>query len=227
MIVNGAVRAAPNFHDPDQHTAIEKHVDVAIIGGGGSGAYAAARLRQDYNASVVVIEAAGRLGGHANTYVEPTTNTSINYGVQVYIDYGNARDFFARFNVEVGPPTFNAGPVNNIDIDIATGKELPAYKPPSRNATSNALSIWRDFSKQYESQMLPGFWNFFPSGAMPSELFLPFGDFVRQHNMEAAMPDMVATSNVGVGGIEKVMTLYVMGMAYGVSHWTLVPWPFC
>ncbi len=35
--------------------------DVAIIGGGSSGAYAAVRLKEDFNKSIVLIEKAGRL----------------------------------------------------------------------------------------------------------------------------------------------------------------------
>ncbi|KAH8651390.1 hypothetical protein BX600DRAFT_473490 [Xylariales sp. PMI_506] len=39
-------------------------VDVAIIGGGASGTYAAIRLAQDYNLNVAVIEQQGRLVGY-------------------------------------------------------------------------------------------------------------------------------------------------------------------
>ena len=35
--------------------------DVAIIGGGASGTYAAVRLREDYNKSIVLIETENRL----------------------------------------------------------------------------------------------------------------------------------------------------------------------
>lgn len=35
--------------------------DVAIIGGGASGAYAAIRLKEDYGKSIVLVEKAGRL----------------------------------------------------------------------------------------------------------------------------------------------------------------------
>jgi NADPH-dependent glutamate synthase beta subunit-like oxidoreductase len=38
--------------------------DVAIIGGGASGSYAAVRLREDYKKSIVVVEKAGRLVCH-------------------------------------------------------------------------------------------------------------------------------------------------------------------
>ena len=37
--------------------------DVAIVGGGASGTYAAVRLREDYNTSVVVVETQNRLVG--------------------------------------------------------------------------------------------------------------------------------------------------------------------
>ncbi len=35
--------------------------DVAIIGGGSSGAYAAVRLKEDFKKSIVLVEKAGRL----------------------------------------------------------------------------------------------------------------------------------------------------------------------
>jgi len=39
------------------------NVDVAVIGGGASGAYAAVRLKEDYNKTVVLIEKEKRLVG--------------------------------------------------------------------------------------------------------------------------------------------------------------------
>ncbi|KAJ9419690.1 hypothetical protein FOXG_19613 [Fusarium oxysporum f. sp. lycopersici 4287] len=42
-------------------------VDVCIIGGGATGAYAAVRLREDYGKEVVVVEKQNRLGGHVQT----------------------------------------------------------------------------------------------------------------------------------------------------------------
>ena len=46
--------------------------DVAVIGGGATGTYAAIRLR-DLGRSVVVVETADRLGGHTHTYTDPGT----------------------------------------------------------------------------------------------------------------------------------------------------------
>lgn len=36
-------------------------VDVLVVGGGATGAYAAVRLREDYNKTVLVVEKANRL----------------------------------------------------------------------------------------------------------------------------------------------------------------------
>jgi hypothetical protein len=56
--------------------------DVAIIGGGSSGTHAAISLK-DKGKSIIVIEKQGRLGGHTETYDDPTTGTPIDYAVQV------------------------------------------------------------------------------------------------------------------------------------------------
>jgi len=57
--------------------------DVAVIGGGASGIYAAMNLRA-LGKSVVVVEKQAELGGHTNTYIDPATGTPVNYGLQAY-----------------------------------------------------------------------------------------------------------------------------------------------
>lgn len=44
-------------------------VDVCIVGGGATGAYAAVRLREDFNKTVVVIEKADRLVRKPSTFM--------------------------------------------------------------------------------------------------------------------------------------------------------------
>lgn len=56
--------------------------DVCIVGGGSSGTYAAVRL-SDMGETVVVIEQKDRLGGHTETYTDPTTGFKYDIGVQV------------------------------------------------------------------------------------------------------------------------------------------------
>lgn len=55
--------------------------DVLVIGGGSAGTYGAIRLH-DAGKSVVVVEATGKLGGHAQTYVGDN-GVVVNVGVQV------------------------------------------------------------------------------------------------------------------------------------------------
>ena len=58
--------------------------------------------------------------------------------------------------------------------------------------------------------MLPGLWNFPAGPDIPSELLLPFGEFARIHSIEAIAPLFTVISNVGIGGQENGLTLYVM-----------------
>ena len=57
--------------------------DVAIIGGGASGTFSAIQLRR-LGKSVVLIERDAELGGHSNTYTDPSTGVSIDYGTQAF-----------------------------------------------------------------------------------------------------------------------------------------------
>jgi hypothetical protein len=75
--------------------------DVSIIGGGSAGCYSAVHLR-DYNQSVLVIEQQDRLGGHTQTYTDPTTGKHVELGVQIFYDTDVVKNYFSRFNI----PTF-------------------------------------------------------------------------------------------------------------------------
>jgi 2-polyprenyl-6-methoxyphenol hydroxylase-like FAD-dependent oxidoreductase len=89
--------------------------DVAIVGGGAGGTYAAVRLHEDLNTSIVLIEPKSRLGGHVSTYTVPETNTTFEYGVQSYVRNSAAIDFFARFGVNTQP--FAARRLTTINVD--------------------------------------------------------------------------------------------------------------
>ena len=54
------------------------HRDVCVIGGGSAGTYSAVRLR-DLGHSVVVLERSNRLGGHAETFVDPAKVTDADF----------------------------------------------------------------------------------------------------------------------------------------------------
>ncbi|OAL07107.1 FAD/NAD(P)-binding domain-containing protein [Phaeosphaeriaceae sp. SRC1lsM3a] len=190
------------------------HTDVAVIGGGASGTYGAVRLREDFNLSVVVIEPRDHLGGHTSTYIEPITNTPIDYGVQSYIVTKAAVDFFARFNIST--PPFSAKRLTPLNVDVESGAELRNYVSPSNNATTEALRKWLTIIEKYESWIEPGYWDFPAPQDIPAELLLPIEEFVEQNGLEAALPRIITISGIGYGGIRNLLTFNLM-QSFGPS----------
>jgi hypothetical protein len=188
--------------------------DVAIIGGGASGAYAAVRLREDLNKSIIVIEPRPNLGGHTSTYHIPGTNATVDYGVQSYLPYGPASSFFARFNI----PTerFTPERLTPLNVDVETGKLLSDYRAPSANATNEAFSRWLAITLKYRDYLEPGYWNFPLPQDIPDDFLLPFGQFAKRERIEDALPRIVAISGVGTGGLRDTLTLTVL-QAFGAS----------
>lgn len=72
--------------------------DVTIIGGGSAGTYSAIRLT-DLGKSVTVVEQDDRLGGNTQTYTDPATGKTVEYGVQVFHQFPVVTNYFTRLNV--------------------------------------------------------------------------------------------------------------------------------
>jgi monoamine oxidase len=112
-----SIRTSAGTADPYASNAVEViNTEVAIVGGGASGTYAAVRLREDFNTSIVVIEPRDHLGGHVSTYTVPETNTTLEYGVQSYVRNQAAIDFLARFKINTLP--FAAKRLTTITVDV-------------------------------------------------------------------------------------------------------------
>lgn len=199
--------------------------DVAIIGGGASGTYAAVRLREDYNTSIVLIESRSRLGGHVSTYVVPETNTTVEFGVQSYMDYGPAKEFFARFGIATQP--FTSKRNTPITVDVETGKILKDYVAPSADATSAAFQRWLAIVSKYEKFLGPGYWDFPLPADIPSDFLIPFEEFAKKNQLEAAMPRIIAISGMGPGGIRDDLTLHIFqGFNAAITRGMSITYPF-
>ncbi|KAF4333199.1 amine oxidase [Fusarium beomiforme] len=160
-------------------------VDVCIVGGGATGAYAAVRLREDYGKKVVVIEKQNRLGGHVHAYKPGPNEQPINYGVQAYLDRKTTKAFFKRFNVGlISPDLIDSAELlfATKDVDFSTGKKVdPDYGP--LNATA-ALAAYAVLAAKYQ----PWFENgYFKKGKVPEDLLLPFGDFLEKYRLGSAL----------------------------------------
>ncbi|KAK0387078.1 hypothetical protein NLU13_5391 [Sarocladium strictum] len=181
--------------------------DVLVIGGGASGAHAAVRLRDDYGLSVALIEKQDILGGHVNSYTDPETGDVYNYGVQTFVETGNATGFVNRFGIEtMAPPRV---PLTTQYIDFETATKL-SYTGPTSAEQRAALEIYLALCEKYEHMLYPGYWEFPEPEDIPEELLMNFGDFAKKHGMEAAVPIIWRVGAMGLGDATKHMTFYVM-----------------
>ncbi|PKS09627.1 hypothetical protein jhhlp_004246 [Lomentospora prolificans] len=181
--------------------------DVAIIGGGASGAHAAVLLKEDYGKSIVVVEKQGRLGGHVATHEDDNGNT-YEYGVQSYLDYGEALAFFERFNVTTGTPA--RVPLTSVYADFSTGLNVTDFVAPANDARLEALTRFLEAVAPYEDMILPGYWNFPASEDIPEDLLIPFGEFAKKYDLDAAMPQMFQVPGPGVPDWTEAPTLHVI-----------------
>jgi hypothetical protein len=190
------------------------NTDVAIIGGGAAGTYAAVRLRKDFNTKFVLIEPRDHLGGSVSTYAVPGTNSTFEYGVQSYIRNEAADNFFARFGIATQP--FAAKRLTSINVNVETGAKLADYVPPNANDTTAAFQRWLEIVSKYNDYIDPGYWAFPLPASIPADLLVPFGDFAKQHQLEAAIPRIISISGVGYGGIRNLLTFNIM-QAFGAE----------
>ena len=175
--------------------------DVAVIGGGAAGTYAAIRLRE-LGQSVVVVERSGRLGGHTQTYTDPATGGNVDIGVVVWHDQPLVRQWFERFDVPLQKASFEMPGAETIHVDYRTGREITGYTPPDPTA---ALALYGEQLARYP-YLEHGFE--LPD-RVPPDLLLPFGDFVRRYGLDAAVPSIFSFGQ-GLGDLLRQPTLYVM-----------------
>lgn len=72
--------------------------DICTIGGGASGTYAAVRLH-DLGQKVLLIEREAVLGGRTNTYIDPQTNQTVDYGVESIRTLPVVEEYFQHLGI--------------------------------------------------------------------------------------------------------------------------------
>ncbi|PIA98431.1 Beta-cyclopiazonate dehydrogenase [Cercospora beticola] len=188
--------------------------DIAILGAGASGTYAAIRLREDYNLSIAVIEKDDHIGGHTNTYTDPETQKPVDYGVLAFWDYGPAKSYFARLDVETMAAPPEGG--TTVYVDSETARNVTDYQVPAFSDVLKSIAIYGNESGKYDDILLPGYWNF-PSGDdIPADLLLSYGEFSQKYGIDNFYPMLQIIAGVGVGGVRDIPLLYVMG--FGLDH---------
>ncbi|PYH91138.1 NADPH-dependent FMN reductase Lot6 [Aspergillus ellipticus CBS 707.79] len=181
--------------------------DVCIIGGGSSGTYAAIRLK-DAGKHVVVVERNSLLGGHTETFYLPD-GRHVDYGVEGVFNDQVSRDYFTRLGVKWKKLV----PLNKRTdyVDFTTGERV--NPPTGILETVVATILYRTAIKQY---------TFLDKGVydlpdpVPEDLLRPFGEFVKQRSLEAAI-QMVFFFAQNVGNLLEMPTLYAL-QNFGVPH---------
>lgn len=178
--------------------------DVAIIGGGSSGTYAAVKLK-DAGKTFVVVEPKDQLGGHAETYIDPATGIPIDVGVVVWENTTTVKNYFARLGVPlVDNASISATRNATVPVDFATGQIDAAYPVPDAAALGAALAGYAAQRAKYPA-LDTGFNLTYP---VAEDLLLPFGEFLTKYRLEALAPVAFLVSQ-GITPYLNVSTLYV------------------
>ncbi|KAI7184054.1 hypothetical protein D0869_13984 [Hortaea werneckii] len=176
--------------------------DVCIIGGGSSGTYSAIRLQQ-MNKTFALIEREDRLGGHVNTYIDPVTNQTLDYGVVVWENVSIVRDYFGHLDVPLSDVTLGEAPVS-LYANFANVSKIPPDALASGNLTAGFASYLAQLAKY------PYLTNGFNiPDPVPEDLLLPWGDFIRKYDL-GAIAFAVYSYNQGMGNVLAQPTLYVL-----------------
>jgi hypothetical protein len=174
--------------------------DICIVGGGAAGTYTAVRLN-DLGLRVLVVERAARLGGHAQTYVDPGTGTPDDVGVVAYEDSTLARNYLDRFGIAYSSAQFPR--TKTVYVDMRSGLPVPGYRMPLPAAD---LLRYRSLLARRYPFLDKGFALPDP---VPAELLEPFGNFVTRHRLQRFVP-IVFEFGQGIGDLLATPTLYVL-----------------
>ena len=176
--------------------------DVCIIGGGSSGTYGAIRLH-DQGKSIVVVEAQNQMGGHTQTYIDPTTNLTVDYGVLLFNNIQIVKDYFARFNVPLKVST-TASPPGEVTsyVDFKSGEVVAGYVPSDISAALTAYGAQVAKYPYLET-------GFDLPDLVPSDLLLSTEDFFKKYSLEALV-DFAVNFAQGSGNLLSKPAIYLM-----------------
>jgi hypothetical protein len=180
--------------------------DVAVIGGGVGGTYAAVRLG-DYNKSVVVVEQSETLGGATRTYHDPVTGQTIDVGVQIFQNMDIVKSFFARYNLPLTNMSIGISGAGGglIPVNLRTGQHFNYSVLPSDDKIASAFKNYAAHLARFPFLADPGIQLPDP---VPEDLLLPFGKFVDKYDLQD-MVQLIALQAEGFGNVLESITLYV------------------
>ncbi|KAG6034533.1 hypothetical protein E4U41_006509 [Claviceps citrina] len=181
--------------------------DVAILGGGATGMYAAVQLTRQGH-SVALVEKTGTLGGHAETLYLPN-GKHVDYGVEGYFNNRITRDLFRLLRVDHEP--LLPASLATQHVNFRTGQKVHGNGGPL-GLLGGMLSYRAAIDK----------YGYLASGAydlpdpVPEELLRPFREFVDRHRLQGAL-SAIFTFAENVGDLLETPLLYVI-QNFGIPH---------
>ncbi|KAE8168666.1 hypothetical protein BDV40DRAFT_2570 [Aspergillus tamarii] len=174
--------------------------DVAILGGGSTGTYAAVQLRERGH-SVALVEQKARLGGHAETLYLPS-GKYVNYGIEGFFNNGLTKDYFAQLDVDY--ELLLPGSIITEHVNFNTGKRvLPGA---GILGTVTGAALYRASIEQFDYLATGAY--YLPD-EVPEVLLRPFREFVESHAIQGAL-EVIFTFAENVGNLLETPLLYVI-----------------
>ncbi|KAJ7736198.1 hypothetical protein DFH07DRAFT_927854 [Mycena maculata] len=199
LLVHVAAAAAGSL--PAHYTTISR--DVVVIGGGSSGTYAAVNLLAR-GLSVAVLEKQGRLGGHVETYYDPTTGAPSNLGVIVFYNDSINNAYFSLLGVPTAP--LPEVPTNDVYLDLATGNTVPDFNPLTQvNSFVPALLAYGAYINATYPYLTLSYENL--TYPVPDELLEPFTVFAARHNF-TPMLQFYDSADQNIGNLWQLPTYH-------------------
>jgi hypothetical protein len=150
-------------------------------------------------------------GGMVNTYIDPKTGTPYDFGVETFLDIGNASAFFERFGVERAAVTQANTTTQYIDFNSGHPVNLSL---PSSNAQIAAMEKFLEVVKPWTNYLQPGYWNFPVPEDIPEDFLIPYGEFITKYGLEDAIPIIYESTGLGLGNMTQETTMFVL-QAFG------------
>lgn len=190
--------------------------DVCIIGGGSSGVNAAVTLK-DLNKTVAVIDTKDRLGGHTETYLDPKTGEPVDIGVVIFPNTTVVTDYFAKFNIPLlntslvvpnkpGQPANKSLPAFFYEtipkyVDFRNESPTTAVSFPDAETLERAIGVLAQYPYLLTGYDLPD--------PVPSDLYLPFGEFLDKYNI-TGIASLYFLFSQGMGDLYNIPTIYAI-----------------
>lgn len=147
------------------------------------------------------MEAKNRLGGPAETYQDPETDTTLDLGVVVFGHLDEVKKFFARFDIPTKTVPIAFGQPEY--VDLTTGKTVE-HMSPDQAAVGAAMQRYAAEVAKYP-EVQAGYNLTYP---VAEDLLLPFGQFVEKYSLGAIVPLIFAMCQ-GYAPLLEISTIYV------------------